>query len=129
MTVAAPADAGSRRDRSQPALRLPGGSTPAPPDSRGLTRLADLVEAVVACLDLPVDEPLHAVVAECNAELEACLEVEREHEPTAASAQDELRWLVRQLRSERADTTLVMRRIRRVLGRVDAHRRPGAGPE
>jgi len=51
MTVAGAVDAGSRRDRSQPALRLPGGSTPEPPDSRGLTRLADLVEEVAAWED------------------------------------------------------------------------------
>lgn len=142
-------DAGSRRDRSQPALRLPSGTTPEPPDSRGLTRLADLIEDVAACLERPaagaadgatdgaangaasaaVDDPLHAIVAQCNLELEACLEVHRERESTAVTAQDELRWLVRLLRAERADPTPVMRRIRRVLGRIDALGRPGAEPE
>jgi hypothetical protein len=113
-------DAGSRRDRSQPALKLPGVLAPERPESRALMRVASLVEEVIACLDAPVGEPLKTAVARCNAELESCLEAQREQE-THASPKDELRGLARQLASEPADTRVIMRRIRRVLGRVDGH--------
>jgi hypothetical protein len=118
-----PIEAGVRRERSHPALRLPGSHTPEPADARRLTGLADLVDEVAACLDQPTDEPLRAAMDRCNTELESYLEVQRAREPRAGGAQDELRGLARQLRSERADATLVARRIRRVLGRVDAHRK------
>lgn len=124
--LAEPVDAGARRDRSQPALTLPGIVAPERPEPRALARVVSLVEEVIACLDAPsLDQPLRATVAQCNAELESCLEAERERarDGAAPSAQDELRRLARQLVSDRADTTVIMRRIRRVLGRVDAHAR------
>jgi hypothetical protein len=86
-----------------------------------------MVDEVAACLDQPAEEPLRAAMAHCTMELESYLEVQRAQEPRASGAQDELRWLARHLRSERADATLVVRHIRRVLGRVDAHRRGGGG--
>lgn len=61
-------------------------------------------------------------MARCTMELESYLEVQRAREPRAA-AQDELRGLAGQLRSDRGDATHVVRRIHRVLGRLDAHRR------
>src|SRR3954470_18506764 len=48
-----PIEAGARRERSHPALRLPGNPTADPDDARRLTSLADLVDEVVACLDQP----------------------------------------------------------------------------
>ncbi|HEX8115056.1 MAG TPA: hypothetical protein VF516_45320 [Kofleriaceae bacterium] len=116
-------EAGARRERSHPALRPPGSHTPDPDDARRLTSLADLVDEVVACLDQPDGEPLRAAMARCNTELESYLEAQRAREPRFGGAQDELRGLARQLRSDRPDATLVVRQIRRVLGRVDAHRR------
>lgn len=122
-----PIEAGARRERSHPTPRLPGGHTSEPADARGLTSLADLVDEVAACLDQQVEEPLQSAMSRCTAELESYLEVQRAREPRAGGAQEELRWLARHLRSERADTTLVVRQIRRVLGRVDAHRRGTGG--
>jgi hypothetical protein len=114
---------GARRERSHPALRLPGSPTSDPADARRLTSLADLVDEVAAALDQPGDEPLREAMARCTSELEAYLEVQRAREPRVGGAQDELRGLAGQLRSDRPDATLVVRRIRRVLGRVDAQRR------
>lgn len=82
----------------------------------------------MACLDRPDDESLRAAVARCNTELESYLEAQRAREPRPGGARDELRGLAGQLRSDRPDATLVARRIRRVLGRVDAHRRGSSGP-
>lgn len=120
---ATPIEAGARRERSHPALRLPGSPTSDPADARRLTGLADLVDAVAAALDEPADEPLREALARCTIELEAYLEVQRAREPRTSGAQDELRGLASQLRSDRPDAMLVMRRIRRVLGRVDAQQR------
>jgi hypothetical protein len=117
-----PIEAGARRERSYPSLRLPASHTSDPADARRLTFLADLVDEVAAAIDEPGDEPLQQAMARCTTELEAYLEVQRAREPRAG-AQDELRGLVGQLRSDRADATDVVRRIRRVLGRLDAHRR------
>jgi hypothetical protein len=121
-----PIEAGARRERSHPALRLPGSHTADPGDARRLTSLADLVDEVAAALDRPGDEPLRTAMARCTTELESYLEAARAREPRPGSARDELRGLAGQLRSDRPDATLVVRRIRRVLGRIDAHRR-GAG--
>jgi hypothetical protein len=124
-----PIEAGARRERSHPALRLPGSHTADPDDARRLTSLADLVDEVVACLDQPDpdDAPVRAAVARCTTELESYLEDQRAREQRVAAAQDELRGLAHQLRSDRPDGTLVVRRIRRVLGRIDARRgRPGS---
>jgi hypothetical protein len=119
---------GARKERSHPALRLPGSHTADPDDARRLTSLADLVDEIVACLDRPDpdDAPVSAAVARCTTEIESYLEDQRAREQRAAAAQDELRGLARQLRSDRPDGALVVRRIRRVLGRLDARRR-GSG--
>jgi len=87
-------------------------------------RVAALVGDVVAQLETPsVGEPLHQMVAECNAILERCLEAHREvrdREDLAMSAKDELKRLARLLTVvDRADTFVIMRQIRRVLGRFD----------
>jgi hypothetical protein len=122
-----PVEASGRRERSQPALRLPGGPTPDTADPR-LAGLAELVDQVVACLDRsgePRDEPLRAAVDRCNTELEDYLELQRAREPRPVAAQDELRGLARELRADRGDATAIVRRVRRVLGRVDAQRRGG----
>lgn len=117
-----PIEVGARRERSYPGLRLPASHTSDPVDARRLTSLADLVDEVAAALDEPGDEPLRQAMVRCTTELEAYLEVQRTREPRAG-AQDELRGLAGQLRSDRVDATHVVRQIRRVLGRVDAHRR------
>jgi hypothetical protein len=99
-----------------------------PADARRLTSLADLVDEVADALDQPGDEPLRTAMARCTTELEAYLEAHRAREPGGSDAQEELHGLAGQLRADRSDATLVVRRIRRVLGRVDAHRRgPGGG--
>ena len=126
-TGTTPLEAGARRERSHPALRLPGGHTSDAGDARRLTGLADLVDEIVACLDQPDGEPLRAAVVRCNTELEAYLEDQRARDQRAAGAQDELRGLARQLRSDWPDATVVVRRIRRVLGRIDARSRGGGG--
>ncbi len=66
-------------------------------------------------------------MARCTPELESYLEIQRTREPRTAGAQDELRGLAGQLRSASPDAAHVVRRIRRVLGRVDAHRRGPGG--
>lgn len=111
-----------RRERSQPALRLPGSSEIEP---RALGRLTALIGEVIAGLERPTSgEPFHAVVARCNSALEACLEAERERQPPVTSARDELQRLLRQLTSgDDADLMQVMRQIRCVLGRLDARGR------
>lgn len=112
----------SRRERSQPALRLPGSDRI---ESRAVGRLAALIGEVIEGLDHPpAHEPFHAVVARCNAALEACLEAEREREPPVITAQAELERLRRQLTAaDGAELTQIMRQIRCVLGRLDNHRR------
>lgn len=126
-TGTTPIEAGARRERSHPALRLPASHTSDPADARRLTSLADLVDEVADALDQSGDEPLRTAMARCTTELEAFLEAHRASEPRGSGAQDELRGLAGQLRVDRADATLVVRRIRRVLGRVDAHRRGSGG--
>jgi hypothetical protein len=112
-----------RRERSQPALRLPETGGPERAESRAV---ASLVDEVVACLEeSPVERPLHAAVARCNAAIESCLAAQRDgrdrEEP--ATARDELRHLARLLTAaDRNEAVSVMRKIRRVLGRVDSRR-------
>jgi hypothetical protein len=79
---------------------------------------------VVARLETPVvDEPIGGIVAECNAALEVCLELQRDvgdRDDLVATARDDLKRLARLLLVvERADVPFVMRQIRRVLGRFD----------
>jgi hypothetical protein len=114
--------AGSRGkdQRSQPALKL------AEVSGGRLGLLEILVGEVIARLDPPaVDPPLREVVARCNAALEDHLEAERAVGPCdaddpIAAARDELSRLLRLLRLvEPADAALVVRAIRRVLGRFD----------
>lgn len=112
-----------RRERSQPALRLPELGGPERADSRAV---ASLLEEVVACLETsPSGRPLHAALARCNAAIESCLSAQRdsrEHDDPEA-ALHELRQLSRLLAAaDRSETAAVMRRIRRVLGRVDSRR-------
>jgi len=106
--------------RSQPALKLPTIALPERLEPRALAQLASLIERLIACLDGSPADALPAIVARCADQLESCLEVERERAAPPASAQDELRGLVAELVSEPPDTTRVMRRIRRVLSRIDA---------
>jgi hypothetical protein len=118
-TVGETAD--SRKERSQPALRLPGSDRI---ESRALGRLTALIGEVIAGLERPtVGEPFHAVVARCNAALETCLEAERERELPVTTARDELQRLTQQLASGDAEVTQVLRQIRCVLGRLDTRGR------
>jgi hypothetical protein len=112
----------SRRERSQPALRLPGSDQI---ESRAVGRLVALIGEVIAGLDQPTTgEPFHAVVARCNAALETCLEAEREREPPVITARAELERLCRQLSADDgAELTQIMRQIRCVLGRLDTRGR------
>ena len=88
------------------------------PEPRALGRLADLVEDVVTYLETTADHPTPGAVAECNAALEVCLEARREvpGRGSVLAARDELRRLARLLK----DSVLVLRQIRRVLGRFDS---------
>ena len=93
------------------------------PEPRVLGQLADLVEGVVTHLETNADQPLPGAVAECNAVLETCLEARREApgRGSTAAARDELRRLARLLKVvEPPDSVLVLRQIRRVLGRFDS---------
>jgi ribosomal protein L29 len=87
------------------------------------------VNELVAHLELPADELLYDAVARCNAALESCLEAQREREAREredpiAALRDELTRLAQLLAADRSDAVLVMRQIRRVLGRFDAgHKR------
>lgn len=108
-----------RRERSQPALKLP----PLDPEARTHAPLATLVGEVAACLGGSSDGALAAAVERCNAALETALEgqrpVPRAEDP--AALREELRGLARLLvAADRGDAPLVMRQIRRVLGRLDA---------
>jgi hypothetical protein len=119
-TIAEPNDGGARKDRGPPTQR-PAGAV----GDRTIGRLASLVTHVVECLDAPADALLYDAVARCNAALETYLEAAREREAReredpAAVARDELVRLTQLLMAaDRADAALVMRQIRRVLGRFD----------
>ena|SRR4249919_1532927 len=96
------------------------------PEHRVIGRLASLIGDVVARLETPVaNEPLSGIVAECNAALEVCLELQRDlgdRDDLVATARDDLKRLARLLTVvDRADVPFVMRQIRRVLGRFDGH--------
>jgi hypothetical protein len=119
LTVAEPLEAGARhKDRGPPARR-----SSAVAADRAIGDLASLVGQVVACMDKRADELLYDAVSRCNTALESYLELQREREredPTAA-ARDELTRLASLLNTvDRADAAIVMRQIRRVLGRFDA---------
>ena len=95
------------------------------PENRAIGRLASLVGNVVATLETPsFHEPLSKVVAECNAALENCLEAQRdsrERDESAMASADELKRLARLLMIvDRSDAVIIMRQIRRVLGRFDS---------
>ncbi len=109
-----------RRERSQPALKLP----PLDPEARAHAPLATLVGEVAAGLGAASGGALAEVVERCNAALEASLESQRGAAPGAedpAALREELRGLARLLvAADRGDAPLVMRQIRRVLGRLDA---------
>jgi hypothetical protein len=91
-------------------------------------RLAELVRDVrdvVRHLEAPAArEPLYGAVARCNASLEHCLEIQRndrDREASLSAAREELKRLSRLLTIvDPADVTMVMRQIRRVLGRFDS---------
>jgi hypothetical protein len=106
-----------------------GGATPrggGATEQRAVGRLAALVGDVVNRLESPVDDGLRGSIAECNTALELFLEMQRDacdRDELAASAGDDLRRLARLLSLvERADVPLVLRQIRRVLGRLDTRR-------
>jgi len=93
-------------------------------ENRAIGRLASLVGNVVTNLETPsVHEPLSKVVAECNAALEVCLEAQRDfgdRDEATMTASDELKRLARLLMVvDRTDVVIIMRQIRRVLGRFD----------
>ena len=67
-------------------------------------------------------EPMHGAVARCNAAIEHCLESrrDRDRDVTPAGAKDELKRLSALLtKVDPAEVPMVMRQIRRVLGRFD----------
>jgi hypothetical protein len=94
-----------------------------------IERLASLAEALVVRLEAPATgeppgEPPGALVSECNAALEACLELLRDpgdRDDLVRTARADLHRLARLLKLvDGADVPFVMRQIRRVLGRFDA---------
>ena len=95
------------------------------PENRAIGRLASLVGNVVNNLENPsIHEPLSKVVGECIAALEACLEAQRDffdRDDAVITASDELKRLARLLMVvDRSDVVIIMRQIRRVLGRFDS---------
>lgn len=95
------------------------------PENRTIGRLASLVGNVVSNLEgLAPHEPLEKVVAECNTALEAALDAQRDfcdRDESTLTTSDELKRLSRLLMVvDRADVVIIMRQIRRVLGRFDA---------
>lgn len=67
-------------------------------------------------------QPVPDMVAECNAVIEGCLEAHRPSDrESITAARDELRRLAKLLTIvDTADIAMVLRQIRRVLGRFDA---------
>jgi hypothetical protein len=93
-------------------------------NNRAIGRLASLVGNVVANLEAPsFHKQLNEVVAECNAALEVCLEAQRDasdRDESVMTAAEELKQLARLLTVvDRADAVIIMRQIRRILGRCD----------
>lgn len=94
------------------------------PRAPAIGQLAALVGDVVSQLERsPRGRPLQMMVAECNAALEGWLEAQRDprdredHETTAS---DDLNRLVGLLAvADRTEVVVIMRQIRRVLGRFD----------
>ncbi|TMQ10400.1 MAG: hypothetical protein E6J91_26850 [Deltaproteobacteria bacterium] len=90
---------------------------------RTIGRLATLVHDVVAYLGTSPDELLYDAVSRCNTALESYLEMQREREARedpVTAARDELLRLAQLLTAvDRDEVPLVMRQIRRVLGRFD----------
>lgn len=89
------------------------------------TRLALLVDDVVSRLEAPAgNNPAGGLIPECNAVLEACLEMMRDADDgddRVRTAGDDLKRLVRLLMLvDGPDVPFVLRQIRRVLGRFDA---------
>jgi len=96
------------------------------PEQRTLGRLASLVIDVATQLDTaPGTAPL-PVVAECTEVLEDCLQAQRDArglDESMMATKDELKRLARLLTVvDRADLAIVLRQIRRVLGRLDVDR-------
>jgi hypothetical protein len=97
---------------------------PARDPEPGIAELIRDVREVIRLLEGPAaHEPLRGVVEKCNASLEHCLESgreKRERDASAGTARDDLKRLAGLLgRVEPADTVMVLRQIRRVLGRFD----------
>ena len=93
-------------------------------NAQAIGQLAALVGDVATHLEAPSGgEPLHHMVAECNAVLEGCLEAQRDgrsREDRGDNPHDDLKRLARLLAvADRGDVVFVMRQIRRVLGRFD----------
>jgi hypothetical protein len=117
-----PAPAASQPPPMSPARRRLATATPPPPPPPALVGLAAQIDSVVRCLDGGSAGSLDAALDRCNAALESCLETARGRATAQAPAQDELRELALLLVADVADAAVVMRRIRRVLGRIDAQR-------
>ena len=88
-------------------------------------RLASLVDDVIFRLEAPSGNDLAGgLIPECNAALEACLEMMRDAgdgDDRARTARDDLKRLARLLKLvDGPDVPFVLRQIRRVLGRFDA---------
>ena len=96
---------------------------PRGPELRAVGRLTALVGDVVNSLESPVGDQVRGSIAECNAALELFLEMQRDacdRDELGTTAADDLKRLARLLNLvERADVPLVLRQIRRVLGRLD----------
>lgn len=89
------------------------------------TRLASLVDDVVSRLEAPAGhDPAGGLISECNAALEACLEMMRDAgdgDDRERTARDDLKRFARLLKLvDGPDVPFVLRQIRRVLGRFDA---------
>jgi hypothetical protein len=89
-----------------------------------ITHLASLIDDVALRLEAALEEASGSLIPECNAALEACLELLRDDEDRdqlVRTARDDLRRLARLLKLvDGADIPFVLRQIRRVLGRFDA---------
>jgi len=95
------------------------------PEHRAIRSLVSLVEDVIIRLEAPAGEAaLFGIVPECNAALEACLELLRDagdRDELLRTATNDLRRLNRLLKLvDGADLPFIMRQLRRVLGRFDA---------